>query len=297
MTEPLVSVGIPTYNRDEFLPRALDRLLSQTHENLEIIVSDNASNDDTPEICRDYEDKDPRVRYVRQETNRGPVENYAEVLRRASGKYFMWHADDDYFDLTFVEKAIEVLESDEDVALCFCDYRFIDESGEKTGEMRLPHLYPDVDWSQAQHEFFRHPYWTATVAFYGLYRRSVLEKVGPPRSLIEREDDGLMIGTEAPLLSGVAARGRVVVIPEILFSYLEHSQEGESLAHEQADRLGFRQTAELQAKKQAKIFENALRSEAPVPQKIRLAGSCTKATIRRLLEEVGIGSAESTKDG
>ena len=68
---PRVSIGMPVYNGAAFLKESLDSLLSQTYGDFELIISDNASTDETESICRSYAAGDPRVRYQRQEENRG----------------------------------------------------------------------------------------------------------------------------------------------------------------------------------------------------------------------------------
>ena len=73
---PLVSIGLPVYNEAEHLAQALDSLLGQDYENIEVIISDNASTDGTPQICADYAGKDGRVRYHRNETNIGGINNF-----------------------------------------------------------------------------------------------------------------------------------------------------------------------------------------------------------------------------
>src|SRR5919106_778416 len=66
-----VSIGVPVYNGETYLAETLDSLLAQSFEDFEIIISDNASTDRTPEICRAYQNKDPRVRYFRSDRNLG----------------------------------------------------------------------------------------------------------------------------------------------------------------------------------------------------------------------------------
>ncbi len=96
---PLVSVGIPTYNRPEGLRRTLKCITGQTYRNLEIIVSDNCSpGPETEAIVREFMDRDSRIQYFCQEKNRGPEFNFKFVLEKATGEYFMWAADDDYFE-------------------------------------------------------------------------------------------------------------------------------------------------------------------------------------------------------
>jgi glycosyltransferase involved in cell wall biosynthesis len=74
----LVSIGIPTYNRAELLKRAIESALNQDYKNIEVIISDNASTDDTESICQFYCNQDARLKYVRHSQNRGPGANFSE---------------------------------------------------------------------------------------------------------------------------------------------------------------------------------------------------------------------------
>jgi glycosyltransferase involved in cell wall biosynthesis len=101
---PLVSVGIPTYNRPAGLRRTLECICGQTYSNIEIVVSDNASPDSaTKSVVDEFATRDHRIRYFGQLSNIGAMENFRFVLARASGEYFMWAADDDEWDSRFVE--------------------------------------------------------------------------------------------------------------------------------------------------------------------------------------------------
>src|SRR3989304_9744790 len=86
-SKPLVSIGMPAYNGEKFIKRAIDSLLVQTYSNFELIVSDNASDDSTWEILNRYAAKDKRIRLYRQEYNIGALGNFRFVLSKASGKY------------------------------------------------------------------------------------------------------------------------------------------------------------------------------------------------------------------
>jgi len=110
-----VTVGIPVYNGEKFIRQAIDSVLSQTYNNFELIISDNASTDSTPSICRDYEKKDSRIRYIKHDINRGATFNFPFTLSEAKSDYFVWLAYDDYWEPTFLEKNVAVLESNENV--------------------------------------------------------------------------------------------------------------------------------------------------------------------------------------
>jgi glycosyltransferase involved in cell wall biosynthesis len=93
-----LSIGMPVYNGMPFICEALNSLLAQTFSDFELIISDNASSDETEKICRQYEARDSRIRYIRQATNEGAFANFKFVLNEAKGEYFMWAAADDIWD-------------------------------------------------------------------------------------------------------------------------------------------------------------------------------------------------------
>jgi len=107
---PVVTVGIPTFNRPEGLTKTLRCIAGQSYSNLDIVVSDNASPD--PEgirIAREFANRDSRIRVFSQKTNVGPLANFEFVLAQAQGDYFMWAADDDNWQEWFIEKCVTTL--------------------------------------------------------------------------------------------------------------------------------------------------------------------------------------------
>jgi glycosyltransferase involved in cell wall biosynthesis len=115
--QPLVSVCIPTYNRSARLLRAVEHLLAGTYSHLEIIISDNASTDDTHARCTELSQRHPNVRYFRHPTNQGPTANFRFARLMAKGKYFLWHGDDDYLAGDFIAKCVDELEADPGLVL------------------------------------------------------------------------------------------------------------------------------------------------------------------------------------
>lgn len=119
--KPLVSLIITTYNRASMLKNALDGAIIQTYKNLEIIVADNASSDDTVNVVKSYLAKDNRVRYIRRNINIGSLANHLHTYHNESkGDWVIFISDDDYLTASnFVEDAIsKILEysNDEEVA-------------------------------------------------------------------------------------------------------------------------------------------------------------------------------------
>lgn len=115
--KPLVTIGIPTYNGEKTLRRALDSVAAQTYTNLEITISDNASTDNTKSICSKYASRDARISYTRQIKNIGITSNFEYLKQKAQGEYFMWLSDDDWLDHDYISSCLDQFESDPNLIL------------------------------------------------------------------------------------------------------------------------------------------------------------------------------------
>src|SRR6185437_6777479 len=124
---PLVSVVIPTLNRQGYLRIALQSALAQTLTSLEIIVQDNASTADPRAVVEGL--CDPRVAYHRQSTAVAQVENVVSACARARGKYIAILGDDDVWKPKFLATLVGPLEADASLVVAFCDHEIIDTSG------------------------------------------------------------------------------------------------------------------------------------------------------------------------
>lgn len=177
---PLVTVGMPTYNRPALLQRALDSIRAQTYRHLDIVVSDNASSD--PEVARliaNISLADSRVRHFVQEMNIGPSENFIFVLRQAKGSFFMWAADDDEWHPAFIEKLLSPLISNPRSGLSFCDFDVRYPNGSLCRDYgSFPEAYRQflqVDGaSRVTHYALQAPERGKANLIYGLFRREAL---------------------------------------------------------------------------------------------------------------------------
>jgi len=114
---PLVTFAIPTLNRSSFLRRAIDSCLAQTLANIEVVVSDDASTDNTQAMLRRY--SDPRVRLTSNAQTIGMSPNWNRCLHLASGTYFTLLGDDDYLEPSFAKTMVEVFENSADVSFVY----------------------------------------------------------------------------------------------------------------------------------------------------------------------------------
>lgn len=131
MTPPLVSIGLPVYNGEQFLARAIETLLAQKMGDFELVISDNASTDGTEEVARGFAAVDARIRYSRQERNRGAAWNFTHVLHLAdpAASYVKWAAADDEHAPEFLDETLAVLNADPSVVLAHTGSADIDAEG------------------------------------------------------------------------------------------------------------------------------------------------------------------------
>ena len=120
-----LSIAIPTYNGSRYIREALDSIISQLgyiDEEIEIVVSDNASTDRTPEIIREYQNKYSFIKYFRNEENLGADRNFDLAVRRSTGEYVWLFSDDDMMVLGGVRKALGVLNGHPGLAAIFVNW-------------------------------------------------------------------------------------------------------------------------------------------------------------------------------
>jgi glycosyltransferase involved in cell wall biosynthesis len=137
---PTVSVIIPTYNRADVLPRSIDSALEQTLEDVEVVVVDDASDDDTASVVNEYDD--PRLTYLEHETNRGGSAARNTGIEAATGDYIALLDSDDVWSATKLEQQVETLErrSDEWVA-AYCGTTVVSDEDAAPGWERLKSLF------------------------------------------------------------------------------------------------------------------------------------------------------------
>ncbi len=128
---PLVSIGVPTYNRQEKLNSTIAYLTNQSYKNVEIIVSDNHSSDIKVSLfLKQISTEDNRIKFFIQKENIEIEPNFNFVYKQATGDYFMWMADDDIFDHNYIEKCVDYLEKNKDYILCSGTSKYFSNEGQ-----------------------------------------------------------------------------------------------------------------------------------------------------------------------
>ncbi|MFO7661132.1 MAG: glycosyltransferase family 2 protein [Chloroflexota bacterium] len=212
--KPKVSIGMPVYNGEKLIRETLDSLRDQTFTDYELIICDNASEDSTEEICREYAVRDERIRYYRNDTNIGAAPNYNKTFELARGEYFKWAAHDDICAPTFLEQCVEALDRYPEVVLAFTRAKAIDIQGEIVIEYPARKHFNATEPRTRFYEFVfsRRP----VVVVFGVIRREVL---GRTRLI------GGYAGSDRPLLSELSLLGKFYEVPEFLFFYRFHEEQ------------------------------------------------------------------------
>lgn len=170
--QPLVSVGIPTYNRPAGLRRALECITTQTYQNLEIIVSDNASPDSEVEhIACAFASSDARIQYYKHEENKGAEFNFKFVLNQAQGKYFMWAADDDEWEPNFIEVCMDAMIR-RNVESVMTGYKVIYRSKQKVEVRDVPEL---SDTLSIKENYISYLLNIRPPLFYGIHKKETIQ--------------------------------------------------------------------------------------------------------------------------
>jgi len=212
MSNPRVSVGLPVFNGGNYLQRSVHSILAQDYEDLELVISDNASTDETESICRDMAARDSRIRYCRNEANIGAARNYNKVFGLSRGEYFKWAAHDDECHQAMVRRCVEVLDrAPASVTMVYPLGKLIDEHGTT--------LASPLDRIESRdprpHRRLAHLIWSLNMCdpVFGLYRAEYLRKT----QLI-----GPFCGPDYVLLGELVMMGEIWELDEVLFRLRAH---------------------------------------------------------------------------
>jgi glycosyltransferase involved in cell wall biosynthesis len=238
-----LSIGLPVYNGDRYLAEAFECFQAQTFQDFEIVVSDNASTDHTAEICRSYAERDPRIRYYRNEKNLGALPNFNTVFALSRLPLFKWAAHDDLYHPRYIETCIRILDENPDVILAHSKTAFVDDRGEsfpvdpatgnyvdpRTGVAQTPDSPIIADSPVAILRFWQvlsRACWGTHM--FGIMRREMLQKT----RLVPN-----FAGSDRAMLAELALLGRFRCANEVLFSKRFH--ENASCALNQKELRGW----------------------------------------------------------
>ena len=212
---PKVSICLPTYNSGEFLTPAIDSILEQTFTDFELIISDDCSTDNTPEVIRSYLEKDRRIKYLQNSQNLGLFPNWNCCLESASGEYITVFAQDDLMLPKNLEQKVKILDKYQNVGLVTSSIMVVDSQNN----------YLNWDWANyAENTLVNGQKWVRKnlgeanpiCCPFVLMRREVLEKVGG------KFNDNYAFAADLELWLRIALVADLYFVKEILGYYRWH---------------------------------------------------------------------------
>jgi glycosyltransferase involved in cell wall biosynthesis len=213
---PRVSVGLAVYNGETFVAQTIESILSQTFQDFELIISDNASTDRTEEICRAYAARDPRIRYYRGGVNRGAAWNHNRVFELAGGEYFKWNSADDLCAPEFLARCVAALDREPAAVMAVSEVVEIDELGRQLQSIPELTLLPVVPLGAPAQVRFKQILRLdhLCISIYSLIRSDALRRT----NLIGGYPD-----SDRDLLAHLALFGNCAVVPEVLLFNRDHA--------------------------------------------------------------------------
>jgi len=201
---------MPTYDGQRYIREALESLLGQDYPNLEIVVSDNCSTDDTVKVVESIAVTDRRIRLIRQPANIGAPANFNLLFRASDAEFFMWAADDDRWEPTYVSSCMRALTAMPTAVMACSRIGFLDEDGAVLDVDKALFDNPDLSASSVRlrvRDLISRGAWYQT---YGLTRRGALVKTRLFANAY---------GADVVLLVELALQGPFALVPEELFHY------------------------------------------------------------------------------
>jgi glycosyltransferase involved in cell wall biosynthesis len=276
---PRVSVGVPVYNGERFIGQALDSLVGQSFPDLEIVISDNASTDDTAAICAEYARRDDRIRYVRSARNVGLAKNFHRVVALSTGRYFKLANADDLCSPDLVAQCVGVLDRRPEVVLCYGKTTLIDGAGQTLrpyeDRLHLPSASVTERFRQALERV------GLVNVLQGVIRAEALRRT----ALIDN-----YLGADMVLVAELALHGQFHELPERLFRRRIHDEAFSTQTSDEGQRAlwepGARRRMELYLWRHYAGYLRAIaRAQLPPGTKLRLAAVVARRgiTARRAL--------------
>lgn len=203
-SRPLVSVSIPTYNGELRIGEAIRSLQAQQYPHMEIIVSDNASTDNTEAVVRQFMTEDERIRYFRHPENLGIPRNFEFGLQQAKGKYFIWLSDDDHLLPGVLSRYVDFLEAQPDFSMVSGAIDYL-ENGQIVAQETNIDLQQSSNISRCLEYYAR-------VKEGGMYYGMMRRELGQQLSV------GPTIGSDWHFVAGLAYLGKIKILDFVGYS-------------------------------------------------------------------------------
>jgi len=199
------------YNAESTLEAAINSILAQDFQNFKLLIFDDASLDSTSDICNKYKSLDSRIYYFRHEKNIGQIKNFWYCLNHANTDYFMWAAQDDYWNNSYIKSLISILNEQPDIVLACSHVRVYDPKNNKTVKIFKP---KSLNSNFRLYRYIAEHFEPCVNKYYGIYRTKILNSYPLDDLFIYDYADNLVIDY-------INLAGKTAIVNDMLFNYAE----------------------------------------------------------------------------
>lgn len=212
---PTISIGLPVFNGEPYIGQAIESLLTQSYQDFELIICDNASTDGTFAVCDYFARQDQRIRLFQNPQNLGAAYNYNRVFELSNAPFFKWAAADDYIDAHFLSACLPPLQADPEAVLCYANTVIVDDNGKTIStyddQFEIFGSTPSKRYAMFNLRFQKRD---KCNAIFGVIRSSALRQT----RLIDR-----FVSSDIVLLAELALLGKFIEVGQSLFFRRDHA--------------------------------------------------------------------------
>lgn len=217
---PRVTFAMPVYNGEPYISQTIESLLSQSFKDFELLITDNASTDETQRICEEFAASDSRVRYVRNEQNLGAAGNYNRGFELSRGEFLKWCAHDDLLSADYLEKTVAALDAHPEAIMAYGWTQMIDTDNNEIVDA-TPTILENMDSTDSVDRFMHTVKMGGSCGgIFGLFRKSALARSTLHRGYYQ---------SDRALLSELALMGPFAYVEDCTFFNREHETRSMSL--------------------------------------------------------------------
>ncbi len=212
MKESLVSIIVPIFKAEKFLPKCLDSILAQSYQNLEIVLVDDGSPDNCPKICDEYAKKDARIKVIHKQ-NSGVANTRNVGLDNATGDFFAFVDSDDWIEPNYVQTMLDKQKQYDCDFVCCSVMDVAEKDGSKNPN--IPVNEDEVLCGKDIIAQYYAKYCTIlTVPWNKLYKRQIFDNLRYPKDRMYYDDTAI-------ILQLLAVTKKIVIIKDVLYNYFK----------------------------------------------------------------------------
>lgn len=267
-----ITIGIPAYNEENYIARAIESAINQSDN---IIITDNASIDNTPEICQDYANKYPHITFIRHKENLGSYKNFYSSLEKANTRYFMWLGAHDMISDTYTETLINVLNQQRDAVLAVPSIQYINKNDNKLYFYNYWYINDLMSEDPFKRVYTMSKYIYDCAIIHSVFKTDILKQAWPSNA---------HFGYDISILNKAISLGRAIHIPsEIFFRRTIRVETNEEAAKRQDEFITGKESITNKPNPYNEVEVNIMKTVKGIPTNNIIKKLYWKSKIKKLL--------------